>query len=77
MRQDLVRAKTLWDLQFMIDSQIAVWKQLLWNDINAAALEEETKAFQKIIKGTDQSLTQCPPAHGQILGAPQVRPSAH
>ena len=55
-RQDLVRAKTLWDLNFMIDSQIEVWKQLLWDDINATALEEETKAFQKIIKGMDKAV---------------------
>ena len=58
MRQDLVRSKTLWDLQFMIDSQIDVWKQLLWDDINAAALEEETKAFQKIIKGMDKAVRE-------------------
>jgi dynein heavy chain len=56
MRADLVKAKALWDLSFMVDSQLEEWKKVLWDDINAGALEEETKAFQKIVKGMDKSV---------------------
>ena len=56
MRGDLVKSKALWDLTFMVEAQIEVWKGLLWDDIQPAALEEESKAFQKIVKGMDKSV---------------------
>ena len=56
MRGDLVRAKALWDLVFMVEAQIEVWKSLLWDDIKPSALEEESKAFQKIVKGMDKGV---------------------
>ena len=56
MRGDLVKVKALWDLTFMVEAQIEVWKSLLWDDINPAALEEESKTFQKIVKGMDKAV---------------------
>ena len=55
-RQDLIFGKALWDLFSMVDAQIAVWKKLLWDDIKPSQLEEESKAFQKIVKGMDKSV---------------------
>ena len=56
MRGDLVRVKALWDLTFMVEAQVEVWKALLWDDIKPAALEEESKTFQKIVKGMDKGV---------------------
>ena len=56
MRGDLVKSKALWDLTFMVEAQIEVSKGLLWDDIQPSSLEEESKAFQKIVKGMDKSV---------------------
>ena len=40
---DIVKVKGLWDLSYMVDSQIAKWKTLLWDDIKPASLEEEER----------------------------------
>ena len=56
MRGNLVKGKCLWDLAYMVDSQIESWKKLLWDDIKPSQLEEDSKAFQKIVKGMDKAV---------------------
>jgi len=56
MREDLVKGKCLWDLERMVNFQFEDWKKLLWDQINAASLEEEAKGFQKIVKGMDKAV---------------------
>ena len=40
----------------MVSSQFGDWFKLLWDEINSAQLEEETKGFQKIVKGMDKEV---------------------
>ena len=56
MRGDLLKCKSLWDLEQMVNFQLEEWKKLLWDQINGGALEEETKTFQKIVKGMDKAV---------------------
>ena len=54
-RRELVMVKAVWDLNWMIESQVDTWKKILWNDIEASVLEEETKTFQKLVRGLDKA----------------------
>ena len=54
-RRALVLIKGVWDLAWMVESQIESWKLILWDDIQATILEEETKAFQKLVRGSDKA----------------------
>lgn len=55
-RAELVLVKQVWDLSWMVDAQTDAWKSILWNDIQASKLEEETKQFQKLVRGLDKAV---------------------
>eukprot|EP00965_Chrysotila_dentata_P180077 5946247-Pleurochrysis_carterae.AAC.2 len=60
MRDDLLTVKSVWDLTCIVQSQIEVWKKVLWEEINPGKMEEESKVFTKMVRGLDKSVRSWP-----------------
>ena len=55
-REDLGMVKDIWDFSALVEQQFTKWRETLWTDINTAAMEDATKAFQKDVKGLPKKL---------------------
>ncbi len=44
----------LWHMTAMINMEIDVWSQTLWNDINVEQMEDGTKGFYKQLRALDK-----------------------
>ncbi len=56
MSHELGLLKSVWDVIGSVDTQLAIWRRTLWNDINIEFMEDETKKFVKEIRGLDKLL---------------------